>query len=279
MNDLERLRREVEKRRQAATNKINRTRRATGAELTGTQFDPRRGQGVEQRYNRAQLNSYLGQLNDFMRRSNQFTNSAGGPVRAGRVKYYESLQKRHETIRQAHEELIGGIETPSGRSIKGNNQMLYKGAGAAVHGPYKEFNRTAMDIRGPAALEALINDMYKRINPNYLSNKIQQGRDNLKKALTVIGKSEFNDQIDALSDFQFDAFWYGTNIAESVFMQYGMETERAASSLEDEEPTAKERWQDRVVQDAVDELGSVLQWASTLPDGSGKTKKTPRRPR
>lgn len=263
MSDLDRLRAEVERKRKAATNKINRTRRQNGAELAGTGFDPRRQPGIEHRYNRAQLQTYLSNLNDFMRRTNQFVGgSRGVPMRKGRFEAYKKLENRQEALRQAHDNLMGELPTPTGMTVAGNKQMLHQGAGNAVYGPYRQFDRAPSDITGPASLEKLIKDMRNRVSSEFLPSRIQQGKENLKKALTVIGRTEFIDDINKLSDFQFDAFWYGTNVAEAVFMQYGIETERTASEVAGEEPTRKERAQDKVIQGAVDELGSVLQWAS-----------------
>lgn len=274
MNELERLRKEVERKRKAASNKIARTRRQNGAELAGSQFDPRRNPGVEQRYNRAQLNSYLSQLNDFMRRTNQFVGAKSGiPMRKGRFDAYKKLETQQDQLRRAHDAAMGDIPTPTGMSIAGNKQMLHQGAGNAVYGPYREFDRMPSDITGPAALEKLIKDMRTRVSSEFLPNRIQQGKENLKKALTVIGRTEFIEDIDKLNDYQFDAFWYGTNVAEAVFMQYGIETDRVASEVEGEEPTRKERAQDKVIQGAVDELGSVLQWASGLRGPGEATEK------
>lgn len=263
MSEVERLRREIAKRRQAATNKITRTKRQNGANLAGSEFDPRRKSGIENRYNARQLRGYLTELNDFMRRSNQFVGgNRGVPLRAGQFRQYKKLEAQQESLRQAHDERMGSIQTPTGMSIAGNKQMLHQGAGNAVYGPYRKFDREAGEITSPESLSKLIKDMRNRVSSEFLPGRIQQGKENLKKALTVIGRTEFLDDIDKLTDYQFDAFWYGTNVAEAVFMQYGIETERIASEVEGEEPTRKERAQDKVIQDAVDELGSVLQWAS-----------------
>lgn len=274
MNELNRLRNEVAKRRKAATNKINRTRRQSGADLSGSAFDPRRNPNVESRYNRSQLRTYLEQLNNFMRRTNQFVSGTGGaPLPRGKFQAYKKLEAEQNAIRQAHDKAMGSIQTPTGMSIAGNKEMLHQGQGQAVYGPYRKFDRASTDIPSVSALEKLRKDMLNRVSPDFLGGRIQQGRENLKKALTVIGEHQFIEQIDGLSDFQFDAFWYGTNVAEAVFMQYGMQTERNAEST----ATEKERWQDRVIESAVAELGSVLQWAANLSPEDGKKKASKKR--
>lgn len=276
MSELERLRNEVAKRRQAATNKINRTRRQSGANIAGSQFDPRRNAGVESRYNRQQLRNYLVQLNDFMRRGNQFVSGSGGaPLPRGKFNAYKKLEAEQNAIRIEHDKRMGSIQTPTGMSIAGNKEMLHQGQGQAVYGPYRKFDRASTDIPSVTALEKLRRDMVSRVSSNFLPNRIQQGKENLKKALLVIGETQYMEQIDALNDFQFDAFWYGTNVAEAVFMQYGMQTERNA----EETATQKERWQDKVIESAVAELGSVLQWATGLEPGNAQDRTSQKAPR
>lgn len=275
MSELERLRNEVAKRRQAATNKINRTRRQSGANIAGSDFDPRRNAGVEHRYNSRQLKSYLGQLNDFMRRGNQFVSGlAGAPLQRGQFLNYKRVEAEHDAIRRAHDARMAAIETPSGMTVAGNKEMLHQGQGQAVYGPYRMFNRSSTDIPSVSALRQLTRDMVNRVSTNFFGNKVQKDKENLKKALIAIGEHENMARIDNLSDYQFDALWYGTNIAEAVFMQYGIMSEKQSDSLDSQ----KEKWQDRVVESAVAEFGTVLQWAENLqPEGKADKKTTRKR--
>ena len=56
MDEIERLRDLVRKRRGAVTSKISRIRRNTGVDIAGKPEDPRRETDVIKRYNKRQLN-------------------------------------------------------------------------------------------------------------------------------------------------------------------------------------------------------------------------------
>jgi hypothetical protein len=256
MSELSRLRDEARKRRAAVTNKISRTRRQAGAEISGTQFDPRRNAGVEKRYTKAQLQRYLSDLNSFMSRGNQYVAGTGGaPLPRGQFNRYKRLEAEVNAAGARHEASIGSVQTPIGLTVRQSKAMIPTSQGSAVYGPYRKFDRDSTDIPSAEALESLARDMLRKVSSGFLGRKISEGRENLKKALTVLGETQYVRQVDELSDYQFDVMWYGTTIAESIFMQYGIEKERAAG-------TKKERWQDKVVESAANELGSVLEWAS-----------------
>lgn len=260
MSEVERLRNELRKRRQAVSNKINRIKKQNGANVAGSEFDPRRRSGIEKSYNRRQLETHISELNDFMRRGNQFVALRGGkPAPLGEWNVYKRRERWQEQARVAHDVVMGDLPTPSGMNVRQNRAMVPETAGSANYGPYRKFNRVPGEIESLGALRKLSSDMLNKAKLDYLPSKIKQGRENIKTALTILGDTESSDRIDKMSDYQFDAFWFGTNIAESVFMKYGLEKNRAA------DPTRKESWQDKAVDDAVDELGVFLDWAESLP--------------
>lgn len=250
------LREEVIKLHKSASAKISRIKRTTGANVAGSEFDVRRNLNNVQRYNVRQLSAYKAELSNFMRRGNQFVGGdKGAPIFRGTFQKLKSLEKEHEAIRVGRDLSMGGIQTPSGLTVRQNKAQVPEGHGSSVYGPYKKFDRQAFEITGEESAKALIKDMQKRLSSNYLPTKIEQGKENLIKVLDILGESDYVDQVLSLSDYQFDLFWFGTNVPESIFMQYGIEKERAAG-------TRKERWQDKVIESAAEELGPVLEWAS-----------------
>lgn len=274
MSDVNNLRDEARKRQKAVAAKIARIKKTTGADVNGSEFDPRRDASLIKRYNARQLNTYIGELNNFMRRPNQFVGGVkGAPIPRGQYLRYKQAEAEYEKARLAHDESVGSVVTPTGMTVRQNKAAIPETTGSAVYGPYRKFDRNASDFTSANAVELLRKDLLNRATPDFLSSKIQQGRGNLKKVLIILGEYEYVDRIDKLTDYQFDLLWYGTTVAESVFMQYGIEKERAAG-------TRKERWQDKVVESAAGELGDVLEWVESQPKerptGTATNKKAPR---
>lgn len=253
MSDVQRLRAELKKKRAAVGQKINRIKKQTGANVAGTEFDPRRKAGLENRYNARQLRAHIAELNNFMQRGNQFVAGVkGAPLPRGQFLRYKRLEAMYEQARLAHDASVGNVMTSTGMTVAQNKAMIPEAAGSAVYGPYRKFDREPSDIKDAGALQKLIGDMRNRASTGFLTAKISQGRENLEKVLTILGNHDMADKIDSLSDYQFDVFWFGNPaVAESIFMQYGIEKERAAG-------TRKERWQDKVVESAANELGPIL---------------------
>lgn len=255
MSDAKRIRVEVERRIKSVNAKIARTKKATGANIAGTEFDPRRRMGIEKNYNVKQLTNYLSSLNEFMRRGNQFVSGVkGAPIPRGAFKLYKGLESEYRAAGEAHDAAVGGLNTPTGMTVRQNKAMVPEAAGSAVYGPYRKLDRESTDIASAGALKKLTRDMVNKLKPDYLENKISEGRENIEKALIIMGDEEYLQQIRELSDYQFDAMWFGTNFAEAAFMKYHAEQERAAG-------TRKEKWQDKRIDSAFDDLGSLLSWA------------------
>jgi hypothetical protein len=260
-SEVERLRAELKKTRQAVTNKINRVKKNTGANVAGSEFDPRRKPGVENSYNARQLQTHLAQLKDFMRRGNQFVALSGGtPVTKGEWGVYKRREQAQAEARQAYQAIQAKIDTPSGYTALQNKQNTIEGPNAIVQGPYRTVDRSPSDVASRSALQKLSNDMLNQLKPDYLEKRIGQGRENLYKALEVMGMDDEMARLTYLSDAQFDAFWFGTNIGEAVFMKYNLEHNNNDGSR-------KEKWQDKAIADAADDLGDYITWAESLPRG------------
>jgi hypothetical protein len=248
-SEVERLREELKKARQAVTNKINRVKKNTGANVAGSEFDPRRRSGIENGYNARQLQSHINELKDFMRRGNQFVALSGGaPATKGEWYVYKRREQAQQEAREAYQAIQAKIDTPSGLTALQNKQGTNEGPNAVVQGPYRNINRSPIDVASRSALKNLSEQMLNQIKPDYLKGKLEQGRENLNKALLIMGNEDEVARLSYLSDEQFDAFWFGTNIAESVFMKYNLENNPAAGSR-------KEKWQDKVIADAAEDLG------------------------
>lgn len=277
-DDLKRLRAEAAKLRTAVSNKIARNRRA-GVNIAGSEFDPRRSAGIEKRYNRAQLTAYIASMRPFMSRGNQFVPDANArPIPRGEFRAYKATEAAQAAIRAQRDVDMGDIKLPGGLTVRQQQAMVPKSAGSAVYGPYKTYDLQSTDFADRAAVGEMRGMLAKQLKSNFLPERIQAGRENLNKVLEILGQDAMIEKVDKLSDFQFDVFWFGTNIPEAIFMQYEIiQAQRSGK-------TRKEKWQDKVVEDAANELGPVLQSITKdvprdrpNPSQTGRGRKTQRK--
>jgi hypothetical protein len=261
VTEHERLRQQIAKAHKAVSNKIARTKRNTGANVAGSEFDPRRKAGTENRMrNTGNMTEYLRQLQGFMSRSNQFVSgSHGAPLpKAYFNKIYKPTERALDAVQDARDNTIGAIQGPQGYTIKQKNLALPTAGGAAVYGPYKRFDRESTDIASFSAMKKLKADMANQMKPTYLPGKINAERERLKKVTDYLGENgtEVADAVDSMTDYEFDLFWFGTTVASGVFLFYELEKERA-------EGTHKERRQDRVIESKFAEVLPAVDWAKS----------------
>ena len=279
MNELERLRAEVAKRRKAVGSKISRIKRTSGAAVSGSEFDPRRSAGVEKRYNRAQLQSYLNQLNAFNARNVQFVpGTRGKPLPRHRWEYAQRLRGELQNIGERHARPMENVMLTPDMSLADLNAMRNKRlpgrtSRQVLSGPYIDFNSRSNEITSPKALERLIGDIKKQLNPRYFEKKLEQGRDNLIKALETMGDQESVKTVAGLSDFQFDVLWFGhPTVIEGIFIKYDLEKKRNSG----ERQSSKEDWQDRRAEERAEEFVQFLNDVkSTVPTDRPATSQIP----
>jgi hypothetical protein len=257
MNEQDRLRQEIAKAHKSVTNKINRTKRQTGANVAGSKFDPRKQAGSENRMrSTSNMREYLANLKGFMSPANQFISGQNGaPLRKGYFNnVYKKLEKSIEAVRQQRDKELGDIQTPTGLSIRQQKAAIPEAGGSSVYGPYKKFDRDASAIKDMDALVKLAKDMSNKLSDDYLPSEIDKGRDNIQKVADYLGESDIAGQIDELDDYQFDLLWFGTNYADRLFLYYELVKER-------QEGTHKERKQDRVIETQFAGIGELIDWS------------------
>lgn len=261
MNELERLREMVRKRRSAVTAKIARIRRNTGVDITGRSEDPRRATDAIKRYNVRQLNNYLGELNAFQSRSVGYVAGAGGvPIPRNKWREYKRLEAQYNAIGAKHEASVADIFIPtSGMTIRQRKAMIHPTAvGEVVNNPYAWVEREPEQVRDAKSMDKLITDMRRRTDRKYLPGEIAKARKQLNEMLKTAGMNDVAKQASKLSNSQFDTLWNYTNFATQVSLSYELMKLRSAD--------AKERWHDSVLEDARDDIGSLLEWANELPE-------------
>lgn len=276
MSDLNGLREEYRRKRANAGSKISRIKSNTGAEIAGSNYDPRRSPGVEKRYNRAQLNAAIRQLDNFNSRSVQFIgvgNNLSTPVKRTTWNVYKRREAENNRLADQHDASMANLQRPGRDSNLGQirAQRSQSTQGSSVYGPYQRFNRSPRNFESERGLEVMSNNMLSKLTEKFFNKKINQGRENIKTVLELMGESAQAELIDNLSDYQFDVLWHGDpDTIDRLFMRYDVEQAKAKG----ENP---KRWQEEASNGAIDEFVELFEWVESDVPTTAQTQSRPTR--
>lgn len=267
-NELARLRAEVRKRRAAATKKVARMRREKGVNITGTPHDPRRSIKAVNKYNSAQLRSYLNQLNTFQSRNVGYVAGINGvPLPKAAWERYKRAERTFNKIGQANSQAISNVNIPGkGMTAQERKDVVVptrmSAAGDAANGAYTQHNRQPSNIKNLAALERLYKSFQKKIDPKYLPQQIRKARRMNNRLLDELGYGEFKSRIAKLSQHQMDYLWNHTDYASRLSSSYESMKKRWAGN--------EERYQNTIEDNAEWDIEELIESAEGLPRNAPK---------
>lgn len=275
--DINELRALVRKRHAAATKKVSRLRVNNGVNVGGTKHDPRRDPANIKRYTRAQLNSYLNQLNGFTNRSTQFASGAEGAVLPGsKVRELQREIRKYNARGQKRDASIGDLKLPGQDMTVAERAVtiptkLRTTSGLASTKPFAESKLKISNIAGVDALNKLIADYKRKNSRDYLPKYIEKQRENARKLLNSIGMPQFIPQFDKLTDDQFDTVFNETELPSGLGMGSGLMQLMSQGK--------KNAAHDAVLVNLETDIAEHLDWAQNLPPRSStkRSRKAPRR--
>jgi hypothetical protein len=273
VNERERLRREIAKRRKAATDKINRLKK-NGINIANTEYDPR--QDIRNFKNKSikELRNYLAELNSFTDRTTTFVSAARGKTISGSAwAEYKELENRYNAIGAQHLESIKDIVIPgSGLTIgERSEEVLSKRAqGDIFNRPYGVINRKSTNIESAESLKKLSDDLRRKLSKSYLPSTIRQQRSRLNELFLTLGNPEWEikngetitaiEAANRLSDYQFDIFYNYGGGANTVYVQYAVYSMmNARQSAQYEE-------------NFINDIAGLFEWATRLPRNKPRKK-------
>lgn len=273
MNERDRLRREIAKRRKAATDKVRRLR-AKGINVAGTEHDPRRNISSVNNYNTKQLRNYLANLTEFTDRNTTFQKGARGAILSSNAwQEYQGLEAQYNQLGAQHLESIKDLKAPGNDLTIGERDkdvLTRRAQGDIFHRPYGQINRSPNNIESNESLKKLSADLRRKLSKGYLPGVIKQQRARLNDLFLMMGNPdaiytviedgkevEYRvsaiDAANALTDNQFDIMYNYGGGANTVFMQYAVYAETN---------TRQSAQYDR---NFSNDLGTIFQWAAGLP--------------
>lgn len=260
---LNELRNQVRKRHAQAGRKVSRLRRTKGVEIAGTRHDVRRPAENIGKYNRAQLTSYMRQLNQFQARSTTFAAGAQGAVLTGaQVAKFEDLKSRLNRRADYHAKRVAGIHIePLGTSVAQRRAGRYGegfqpvGGDASQH-VYATVNRDVRNVVSDDALDKLNRQMERRLSPRHVKEHLRGQREQFRSMAGRIGiNPESMKKFDRLNNDQFNVFWNETNVAElasAVYWTVANNDEATALRLSG------------MIESGVSTIEEYIDWAETL---------------
>lgn len=259
MSEVNRLRDEARKRRAAATAKAARIRRSTGANVAGTEFDPRRPHGDVSKMNSASLRKYIRELNSFVDRGVQFTaGDRGAPLPRGSWNSFERKQAKLRQMNQENQRVLGQFQAfGTEESVSDVKDRRYKNRGqGGRRGAFNDTDYRPGEITNAKALNELEAHLDKMFSPKFMSQRRSNYRHGVMEAFKIMGELQLMEEFAQLSDFQFDVLWNDPRFAEVVFAKYDAEQARTQGNR-------KEQAQDRAANEQFELAGDFLKWART----------------
>lgn len=256
--ELSALRDEVVRLRKAVTRKVSRIKVTHGAQVSGSEFDPRRSPALHKRYTASQLRAYGQELSSFLSRGNQFVGgSAGVPIPRKQWQRYKAAESQynarmHENFARVADIALPGKEPIWSRMARSTprHRQLHN---PAVNTPYDPPERKPGSVTGMRALDRLIADMEERLSGEYDKRKLDEGRDQFRKMADEIGDEELRYKADNLTNEQWELLWYYTDFANDVSFNY-----QISQLMYDGKDQA---WHHKVYDDLSNEYHKLLDWA------------------
>lgn len=230
--EVNRLRAEYNRVRRNVGSKISRVKKSTGANVAGSEYDPRKPVGAEKRMNSNQLRSAISRMQEFNRPLNKFVALQGGkPVPAKMVAPFKRKVNELNSRREQFSKRLDSEPFPGMSRTPKEFQSQYAHGRGMDNGFSGIFDKVSEDVSGITSLKALKRleaHVDKQLRPENFKEILELGKRQMSNMLDIVGQHENADNLRELSDYQFAMLWYGTVAPERVFM-YDSDSDRAVT--------------------------------------------------
>lgn len=263
--DLKDLRALVAARHDAATRKVSRIKSATGAQVSGTEFDPRTSKSRIKKYTRKQLASYMARLDRFNDRSNQFVSDASrNPIPRSEFREYKRREAQFNKVVSDNLDRYKDVYIPASGQTVGERIAMTTPThrhmtDTGVNRPLP-IDRKPEQIASRKALQKMVRDLKKKGTKTWVRREIKRGQDELTKMLDVVGSDPLMKAIGKLTPDQFNIVWNYTNFATRASLVYEVEQRK----LKGGNPSA---FLDDTYDTQLKEMMDIVSWAKNLKLG------------
>lgn len=262
-NQVQQMRQVAKARRQAATRKVARLERA-GLKVAGTAEDPRKGHTDINKMNSAQLKSYIGKLDKFTSRNNQYVRgNNGAPIQRSKWRSYKRLEAQYNSNADNAFEAVKDIRIDRANMTIGERQNMLgvrefpRAANPATNSPFNKMDRKPGGIPNNAAVDKLTRDMKKRTSGDFFKNEAKRLKSDIVKFFNNVGgvSDQMLKEIQRMTPKQIHALNL-TNFSNAVSTKYEL-LKRHMQNRNDE-------FAAKVADDSTAEAEDLVRWARKI---------------
>lgn len=245
-----------------ATKKISRNNAKRGADIRGTQYDPRRDLRKVKKYNRIQLKAYIRSLQNFNSRRTQFVPDASyKPIPASDWKRYKRAEAMLNAKRRAEFAKVKDVKMPSGLTYE-QHVAMKQTIHPTMHDPVNTstehtISRTSRQVKSLDKLRKMIQDVINRARPGYKNKVRDQHKKSTEAMLESTGDFALAEEIRSLTRKQFDFLWSnGSGFANDLALKYHM-----MMNFYESGESEMRRHESKLIRDSDREIYKWVDWA------------------
>lgn len=221
-SDLARLRNQVLQKQKNATRKANRIQNEQGIRVTNSRYDPRVPNERVSKLNTQQLNNLGNRLDQFTSRRTQFVKGHNStPISRDSWNEYQGLQRQVNDRIVSERIALGAVMLPgSNQSIGERAQMFFRPNSSGGENSLDPYSRKTTGITSQKAMNTLIRDMRKRVDPNFESRLDQKRRKNFRKMLGQFNRPDIARELRKLTPQEFRILWENDRVIQDLAEEY-----------------------------------------------------------
>lgn len=246
--------------------KISRIRSSNGAEVGGTEFDPRVSRDRIKHYNSRQLESYIRKQDKFLQRHIQFLPLYGGaPLPMNEWKQYQRAEREVNKQRAGKLAEVSDIVLPGQKAEKwrkpktigdlaaeqGQSKLQYFESTDSMTKPVKQENVTFTSRESVAKMRDFLK---KQRTTSWQAEAGARSDYSATSMLGYLGSDTLNKKMEALSPDQLDTLWNYTSFAANLSLWY------SEAKMKDQ----GKDYNDDILSAQGDDVSMWLDWAGTL---------------
>ena len=208
------LRAEAKRLERNATRKMSRIRNSsTPVELTGSQFDYRKGAKTIDTMRSRDLQVHVKRLQGFNSRTARFMPTAEGIAGPTEVNRYQKAKRALNRKRDALADKFGNRKVASGVETYKERFAVTEAkqrrmSDPAVNNPFRKIEDGGINFATPKALLRMAEKFENETRPEFDRERTLSNRATLDKILDIVDHEEMRALAHGLTDEQFDLMWF-----------------------------------------------------------------------
>lgn len=231
-----------------------RNAKSNPVELTGSQYDYRKGAKTIDTMRSRDLQVHIKRLQNFNNRTSRFMPTAEGIAGPKEVNRFQKAKRAVNRSREKFAEKYGDRLTPSGAETYKQRFAVREAAqrrmaNPSLNNPFRKIEDGGIMFSTPEALNRMAEKFERESRPEYEQERTAKNRETLNKILDIVDQEELRDLANSLTDEQFDLMWFNPDFMEGEGWLYAQAmgkinnttmSEKQMAAFEDQVETEKE---------------------------------------